>query len=257
VQGASATESGYKLLPFLFGLILSSVVSGQIVSRTGHYKWLTVGALLVGAGGITLMTNLRADTSDFTLWLWMFLAGAGIGPTMAVFTIIVQNAVPFSELGAATSDLTLFRQIGGTVGLTFAFTLFRNFANGDLFRQQFAAAGVPAQIVNNMPSGGVAGANITQVGGVNPIHQMISQLPAQAQAFVKPFEAQMVDGFHRAFSIALGDAMWLGVGALLVAVVSVSLLHELPLRHHFGEVAAEPIEDEEHRRARELAPGLD
>ena len=55
----------------------------------------------------------------------MFVAGLGVGPTFAVFTIIVQNAVPFNELGVATSDLTLFRQIGATLGLTLAFTLFR------------------------------------------------------------------------------------------------------------------------------------
>jgi EmrB/QacA subfamily drug resistance transporter len=258
VQGASATESGYKLLPFLFGLILSSVVSGQLVSRTGHYKWMAAGALAVAALGVGLMTNLRADTPDLMLWFWMFIAGVGIGPSMAVFTIIVQNAVPFEELGAATADLTLFRQIGGTVGLTFAFTLFRNFANGDLFRQQFTAAGVPAQIVNNMPAGGVAGANLTEVGGASPIQQMIASLPANAQAVIQPFEAQLTDGFHRAFSIALANSMWLGVGALVIAVISVSLLHELPLRHGFEADAAEPVEDAEaHGSARKLAPGLE
>jgi EmrB/QacA subfamily drug resistance transporter len=258
VQGASATESGYKLLPFLFGLILSSVVSGQLVSRTGHYKWMAAGALAVAALGVGLMTNLRADTPDLMLWFWMFIAGVGIGPSMAVFTIIVQNAVPFEELGAATADLTLFRQIGGTVGLTFAFTLFRNFANGDLFRQQFAAAGVPAQIVNNMPAGGVAGANLTEVGGASPIQQMIASLPANAQAVIQPFEAQLTDGFHRAFSIALANSMWLGVGALVIAVISVSLLHELPLRHGFEADAAEPVDDAEaHGSARKLAPGLE
>ncbi|MDP9271357.1 MAG: MFS transporter [Chloroflexota bacterium] len=258
VQGSSATESGYKLLPFLFGLILSSVISGQLVSRTGHYKWLAAGALAFAAVGVALMTNLRADTPDLMLWFWMFIAGVGIGPSMAVFTIIVQNAVPFEELGAATADLTLFRQIGGTVGLTFAFTLFRNFANGDLFRQQFTAAGVPAQIVNNMPAGSVAGANLTEVGGASPIQQMIASLPANAQAVIQPFEAQLTDGFHRAFSIALANSMWLGVGALVIAVISVSLLHELPLRHGFEADAAEPVEDAEaHGSAPKLAPGLE
>ena len=71
------------------------------------------------------MTQLRVGTADLTLALWMFVAGLGIGPTFAVFTIIVQNAVPFNELGAATSDLTLFRQIGTTVGIAVAFTIFR------------------------------------------------------------------------------------------------------------------------------------
>jgi len=249
VQGASATESGYKLLPFLFGLILSSVVSGQVVSRTGHYKWLAAGALALAALGVTLMTNLRADTPDLTLWLWMFLAGIGIGPSMAVFTIIVQNAVPFSELGAATSDLTLFRQIGGTVGLTLAFTLFRNFLSWDAIRTQLLNAGAPAQFVPVSAPAGFDTGQLTNVGGGGPT--FLDKIPPA-------FQQTFVDGFHRAFSIALANSMWLGVGALAVAVISVSLLREQPLRQSFGAAGAEPVEDGvAHPGSKELAPGLE
>ena len=99
VQGSSATASGYNLLPFLFGLIFSSVVSGQLVSRTGHYKWIVVGSLALAVIGLILFTNLRADTPSPVLWFWMAVMGLGIGPTMAVFTIIVQNAVPVQQAG--------------------------------------------------------------------------------------------------------------------------------------------------------------
>ena len=231
VQGASPTASGYKLLPFLGGLIFSSIVSGQVVSRTGRYKWLAVGALALAAVGVLLMTNLRANTPDSTLWIWMALAGLGIGPSMAVFTIIVQNAVPFSELGAATSDLTLFRQIGGTVGLTLAFTLFRNFLSWDAIRTQLVAAGAPAQFVPSTPPNGFDTGQLTSVGGSGPT--FVSQIPAQ-------FQATFLDGFHRAFSIALANSMWLGVGALAIAAFSVAFLHEQPLRQHFGEAAERP-----------------
>ena len=66
--------------------------------------------------GLTLMRQLTATTDYPVMFLWMFITGLGIGPTLSVFTIIVQNAVPFSVLGVATSNLTFFRQIGGTVG---------------------------------------------------------------------------------------------------------------------------------------------
>jgi EmrB/QacA subfamily drug resistance transporter len=226
VQGASATESGYKLLPFLFGLILSSVVSGQLVSRTGHYKWLAAGALALATVGIVLMTNLRADTPDLTLWFWMFVAGVGIGPSMAVFTVVVQNAVPFGEMGTATSDMTLFRQIGGTVGLTFAFTLFRNFLNWDEIRTQLIAAGAPAQMVPTTAPAGFDPGQLTNVAGTGP--SFLEQIPAQ-------FQPIFVDGFNRAFSIALANSMWVGVGALAIAVISVLFLREQPLREHFEE----------------------
>ena len=63
--------------------------------------------------GLFLMSHIQADTQLPVLWVWMFITGLGIGPTLAVFTIVVQNAVPFSKLGVATSNLTFFRQIGG------------------------------------------------------------------------------------------------------------------------------------------------
>src|SRR5436190_4351486 len=210
VQGASPTASGYKLLPFLGGLIFSSIVSGQVVSRTGRYKWLAVGALALAAVGVLLMTNLRANTPDSTLWIWMALAGLGIGPSMAVFTIIVQNAVPFSELGAATSDLTLFRQIGTTIGIAVAFTLFRlNFTWG-LLREQLLAAGAPAAFPTVDPPAGFDPAQLTSVSG-NGGGDLLAQIPTQ-------FQPIFVDGFHRALTISIGNSIWLGVAASAIAL---------------------------------------
>ncbi len=236
VRGASATASGYNLMPFLFGLILSSVVSGQVVSRTGHYKWLVVGSLALASTGLVLFTNLRADTPSLVLWSWMAVMGIGIGPTMAVFTIIVQNAVPFDKLGAATADLTLFRQVGGTVGLTFGFTLFRQFLTTDLLKEQFTAAGVPAQLVAGMPSGGAFGGDVAQVGGADPVQQFLAQAPAEIQPTLQHYLSNFETGFHQAFSIALAHSLWLGVGAMLLGVLATVFLHELPLRAHHGPV---------------------
>ena len=116
VAGASATESGYQILPLLGGLIISAVASGQIVSRTGRYRLLMFGALVVMAIGLFMLSHLRADTPIPVLWAWMFVTGLGVGPTFAVFTLIVQNSVPVERLGTATSNLTFFQQVGGTVG---------------------------------------------------------------------------------------------------------------------------------------------
>lgn len=263
VKGASATASGYDLLPFLVGLIGSSIVSGILVSRTGRYRWLLVGGLALATIGVALMTNIRADTPTPTLWLWMLITGVGIGPTMAVFTIIVQNAVPFEELGAATSDLTLFRQIGGTVGLTLSFTLFRNFLSWDTIRTQLGAAGVPGAMLPSSPPAGFDAGSLTNVGSGGP--SFLSQVPKQLlPAFL--------DGIHRAFSIALGNAMWLGVGAMAISTLGSLLLHELPLRQHFAEPSEveseeavavsgahpQPVEDAEaHAGGRRLAPDPD
>ncbi len=233
VQNASSTASGYDLFPFLFGLIASSVVSGQVVSRTGHYKWLLVASMAILAVGLALFVNLRADTPDTSLWLWMAVAGIGVGPMMAIFTLIVQNAVPFSLLGTATSDLTLVRQIGTSVGLTVAFTLFENNLTWGLLRTQIVAAGAPAAYVpTTTPAGFNIGQDLTSVGGSSAT-QFLTQIPAQLQPI-------FLDGFHQAFSIALGNSMWIGAVAAVIACGASLLLHELPLRatHPAEEAAA-------------------
>jgi len=153
VAGTSATESGYQILPLLAGLILSAIASGQIVARTGRYKALILGALVVLAIGLFLLTNLRSDTSPPLVWLWMAITGLGIGPTLAVFTLVVQNSVPVHQLGAATSNVTLFQQLGGTVGLAITGTIFGSTLLEEVPRQM-SAAGVPDRWWRAFPRAG-------------------------------------------------------------------------------------------------------
>ncbi len=233
VYGSSATESGYQMFPLLVGLLGSSIASGFFISKTGKYKWLVVGAMAVMSVGLLLMTNLRAETSLPTIWLWMIIAGVGLGPTMAAFTIVVQNAVPFSQLGVATSDLTFFRQVGGTVGLAIAGTLFGNALTAEV-PKQLAAAGVPQQLVTQFGSGQVNNSDISAVGNLGA--QILSKTPDQFKPLVEPFIPNIVAGFHEAFSLAIGSALWLGVAAAGISVLVVLFgLPELPLRRHFGD----------------------
>ena len=222
VEGTSATESGYRLLPFMFGLIVASIASGQIVSRTGRYKPIILVGIAVLIVGMTLMTQLRVGTDDGMLALWMFVAGLGVGPTFAVFTIIVQNAVPFHELGAATSDLTLFRQIGTTVGIAAAFTLFRLNFSWNLLRDQLIASGAPAAFV---PATAPASFDVSQLTNVskNAGGDFLASIPAQ-------FQPIFIEGFHRALTISIGNSIWLGVAASAIALVAAFALKEIPLR---------------------------
>jgi EmrB/QacA subfamily drug resistance transporter len=230
VEGADATSSGYRLLPFLVGLIGGSIASGQIVSRTGKYKPILIAGMVSLIIGMALMTQLRVTTDDTILALWMFVAGLGVGPVFAVFTIVVQNSVAFHELGTATSDLTLFRQIGTTVGITAAFTLFRNNLSWGLLHDQIVAAGAPAALVpTTAPPGFDLGA-LTSVGTSNALDFM-KQVPAQ-------FQASFINGFHGAFTIAIADSIWLGVGAAAVAAVASFVIREIPLRRTTGPATA-------------------
>jgi EmrB/QacA subfamily drug resistance transporter len=224
VKGESTTASGYLLFPFLLGLIFSSVAAGQIVSRTGRYKiLLAVGLIFMGVG-VFLFQNLRADTGFAALSVWMLIAGLGVGPTMAIFTLIVQNDVPFAQLGTATSDLTLFRQIGTSVGLTMAFTLFRENLTWDSIRSAIVTAGAPSSAVPATAPAAFDPNQLISVGG--SVADAFAALPA---ALREPFAT----GFYNAFSLAIANSVWLGVLASAISFVAVLGLKEKPLRAHF------------------------
>jgi EmrB/QacA subfamily drug resistance transporter len=228
VAGASATESGYNLLPLIAGLIFSAIASGQIVARTGRYKVLMLGSLVLLAGGLFLLTNLRTNTDRPVLWLWMIVAGLGIGPSFAVFTLIVQNAVNPDRIGVATSSLTFFQQIGGTVGLTISGTIFASRLTSEL-PVQLAGAGVPNEIIQ-----GFAAAPPADLIGTGDLGKII--LAATPEAFrptVQQFLPNIIQGIHEAFSIALASTFWVGIVGAVIAAAFVLFLREEPMRATF------------------------
>ncbi len=236
VHGFSPTYSGLAALPLMAGLIFSSIVSGLIVSRTGRYKWLTVGSIALMGFSTALMTQLTSATPLPVVWFWMFLSGLGVGPTFAVFTIIVQNAVPFHELGVATSNLTFFRQIGGSVALAIVGTIF-----GTTFTEQLGpqmtAAGVPPQVVAGFGQASSSGAldfnSLTGVG-VDLGQTILAAIPEQFRAVVEPFIGNMVEGIHAAFSVAVAQTFYIGVAAAAIAAIAAATMHEHALRTSTG-----------------------
>jgi EmrB/QacA subfamily drug resistance transporter len=236
VQGATPTNSGLYSLALLAGVILSSVGSGILVSRTGKYKAIIMAGLALMAVGLWLMSNIQADTPLPVLWAWMFVAGLGIGPTLAVFTIVVQNAVPVRSLGVATSNLTFFRQVGGSVGLAALGTIF-GIRFTEEIPKQVVSAGVPQQFVDTFASMGGSGGGESGFFkvGVDLGQAILAQVPAQAQAVVAPFIDKIVFGIHQAFSIAVGQVFFLGVFSALAALAVVTLfMQEIPLRKTMG-----------------------
>jgi EmrB/QacA subfamily drug resistance transporter len=232
VKGVSPTDSGLQSLALLAGLILSSIIAGQLVARTGRYKAIIIGGLAIMAAGLLLMSGIKADTELPTLWVWMFITGVGIGPTLSVFTIVVQNAVPFSKLGVATSNLTFFRQIGGSIGLALLGTVFGQRLTAEL-PGQLAAAGVPAQFVSQF--GGASGnsESLIQVGkdlGTT----ILAGVPAQFQAVVAPLIPNIVHGIYQAYSISVGSVYQIGMFTTIGALVVAFAMRELPLRTSQG-----------------------
>ncbi len=139
VHGASPMSSGFMMLPMVAGIMVAASSSGIITSRTGKIR----GFPILGAGmatiGLFLLSQVGADTSNAVVMVFMFIFGYGLGNTMQPLIVIVQNAVPPQEIGVATSSVTFFRQIGGTLGVAvFLSVLFNGL--GDNIKTAIAGA---------------------------------------------------------------------------------------------------------------------
>src|SRR5207302_246525 len=240
VRGISATASGYYIWPLLVGLMGGSIGAGQIISRVGRYKWLMVGGAAVLLVGGFLLTHLTAGVSDWELWLWMLILGLGIGPAMAGYTVVVQNAVPMHRLGVATSTLTFLRQIGASVGLAAAGTIFSSsFANR--LPTNLADERVPQPLISQLVK--LSGA-LQNVGNGRGLLEHV--LPAQLQ----PLIPKIIAGANNAMALAIGDLFWITIVAGVLGLAFTLVLRDLPLRSvaEMQALGAEPAGVPETRR---------
>ncbi|MFF4485410.1 DHA2 family efflux MFS transporter permease subunit [Streptomyces sp. NPDC001544] len=143
VHGVSPTMSGVHMLPMVFGLLLSSTVSGQIVSRTGRWKVFPVAGTGVTVLGLLLLHRLDEHSSTAVMSVYFFVFGLGLGLVMQVLVLIVQNAVSYEDLGVATSGATFFRSIGASFGVAIFGTVFAS-RLGDKLTDAFRGARLPA-----------------------------------------------------------------------------------------------------------------
>ena len=229
VRELNATLSGFNLLPMIFALIVSATISGQIAARTGRYKEMILGAMVILTAGLFLLTNLRADTPFPVLWLFMIVTGFGVGPSFAVFTALVQNSVEPRVVGVATASLTFFQQIGGTIGLTIAGTLLAdNMAKEIPLR--LAANGVPQQMIDQFNAAGSSSLNLTGTGDLGS--QILAQVPPAFQSFVQPFIQPIVTAIHEALANSIAASFYLSIVAAALAALLVLLLPGEPLKPH-------------------------
>lgn len=156
VHGISPTLSGVHMLPMVFGLLLSSTVSGQIVSRTGRWKVFPVTGTAVTAIGLLLLHRLDEHSPTAQMSAYFFVFGLGLGLVMQVLVLIVQNAVSYEDLGVATSGATFFRSIGASFGVAIFGTVFASRLGDELtaaFRGVSLPPGVSAGALKSDPRG--------------------------------------------------------------------------------------------------------
>ncbi|MFD3905824.1 MFS transporter [Streptomyces sp. CB04723] len=209
VDGVSATESGLLMLPMMMGIVGGSIVSGQLITRTGRYRIYPIVGSAVSVVGMALLSLLEADTSVLAYSFYQAVLGIGIGLVMSVLVLAVQNSVRPSDLGTATSANNYFRQIGGSVGAAIFGTLF--------------AGRLSDALGERLPTG----AELPDPASITPqiVHAME---PALRDAYIQAY----VDAMPRIF-------LYL-VPVLVLGLVLAFFLKEKPLvSHHSPEAAAE------------------
>ena len=149
VDAATPTESGLRLLPMMAGVLVTSIASGQLISRRGRYKAFPVAGTLIAAIGLFLLSRLEVGTSGLQAAGYLLVLGLGLGMTMQVLVLAVQNAVDYAVLGAATSGVTLMRGIGGSVGTAVFGSIFTNRLSNEL-----SGASLPAALRSIVAGGG-------------------------------------------------------------------------------------------------------
>jgi EmrB/QacA subfamily drug resistance transporter len=234
VRGATPTQSGLQLLPLTAGLMLGSIVSGQLISRTGKYKIFPIlgGALMVG--GLLLLHTVGVDTPYWRTGVFMAVFGFGLGLVMQPITLAVQNAMAPSEIGVATSSATFFRQMGATAGTAIFLSILFSTV-GDKIGTAFGAdAAAKAALANPAVATDPANAPIvalTQGGGAgSSALNDTSFLAKVAPVLARPFK----DGFSDSM-----DMIFLLAAAILVlAFVLFLFLPQLALRTKSGMAAA-------------------
>ncbi|WP_262057768.1 MDR family MFS transporter [Streptomyces sp. STR69] len=188
VQGISPTMSGVHMLPMVFGMLISSTTSGQIVSRTGRWKVFPIAGTGVTALGLLLLHQLDENSSTGEMSAYFFVFGLGLGLVMQVLVLIVQNAVSYEDLGVATSGATFFRSIGASFGVAIFGTIFAS-RLGDKLTDALRGSSLP---------GGVT------VDGLESDPRGISELPGAVRAeALHAYASSITDVFLYAAPVAL------------------------------------------------------
>lgn len=241
VHGATPIEAGFMMLPLVGGIMVSSIVSGQLTSRTGRYKiFPVIGTAFITAAMLLLFTFITPEIPLWELDLFMALLGLGLGMCMQTLVLAVQNAVPARDMGVATSSTTFFRQMGGTLGTAIFLSVVFSTVGDRITEQIRSALGTPAfqgaltdpavladpanqQVVGQLQGG--------QAGGLGASVLTDS-------SFLQRIDERLAHPFLAGFTSSMALAFVIAACVIFVAFVLVLFIKELPLRTMSGAQAA-------------------
>ncbi|MDT4909757.1 MAG: hypothetical protein QOF87_3007 [Pseudonocardiales bacterium] len=225
VKGASPTKAGLLILPMVAGIMVASMTAGQITSRTGRYRIFPIlgSALLVV--GLALMSRIGAGTPLWQTDIYMLIFGAGLGMNMQTIVLAMQNAVNPKDMGVATSAVTFFRQVGGTLGTAVFLSILFSAAGSNIKSEYAQATGNPAfeQAVKAHPDQWALLSKGTSLNDTS---------------FLTRIDPQLAHPYLVGFSRAMDLVFTVGAAVLVLAFLLSLMLKEVPLRTQSGLEAA-------------------
>ncbi|MFC1873740.1 MDR family MFS transporter [Chloroflexota bacterium] len=237
VLGVTATTSGSFLTPMMLGMVIGSFASGQMLSRAGgHYRLQGIIGLVVMGTGLGLLSRMTIETSYINAVVNIILVGLGLGITMPLYTIAVQNAVPYNVLGVATSSTAFFRSLGGSVGLAIFGSVMNNrFATELMGRLPPAIkALIPPQQLEALAHNPQA---LVSPEAQNQLQGLLGQMGPQGAALSQ----QVLQAMRQSLDVALSQVFLFAMLAVVVAFLINLFIKEVPLRryHTFDPVTPE------------------
>ncbi len=230
VHGASPTKAGLLMLPMVLGMMSGALVSGQLIAKTGKTRvFPRVGSALLVVG-LVLLSTTSADTSLVTIDLFMLVLGVGLGNCMQPLLLIMQSAVPPSEIGVATSSATFFRQIGGTIGVAVFLSILFSTVGANIADEFDKAAKTEAfqQVVAHPTP-----ADAAVLGNSGAAEQVQGD-----SSFIETLSPALAHPFKQGFAASMDVVFMLGAGVGVIAFLLLLLMPSVELRATSAAAAA-------------------
>jgi len=211
VKGYSATEAGLKLIPLMLGIVTTSIFSGKMITKHGHYKRYPIAGTALMTAGVLMMTRLEIDTPYWQISIYAIMVGAGLGLSMQTTIIALQNSVDFKDMGVATSSNTFFRSLGSVFGTALFGAVLTNRVTHYLSTNFAELAATNPKALD--------GFDISKLGGISNSTAVLKTLPPIIQTTA-------LDAFVSSFHVVFYAAAPITALGFILAL----MLRETPLR---------------------------
>ncbi|MED1862921.1 MDR family MFS transporter [Fictibacillus nanhaiensis] len=227
VMGTSATKSGFVMMPLTLAMVAGSTISGQIITKTGKYKNLAMLGLFIMVSGMTSMHFMDTQTTNTTAIINMILVGSGLGIAFPIFTLTVQNAIEHKYLGVATSSVQLFRQLGGTIGVSIMGSVMNNSLANHFNKESQKLVSSSSSVTPEMGENIKELANPQVLLNHEAVLEKFSALPPESLNVIK----QVLGILRESLSYALNGVFLTGAIVIGTAfILTLFFLKEIPLR---------------------------